>query len=190
MANKLRTSTVACMLFLALAVLGSASAFAQSSPDWNRRVVSFEVFPPGPDETLWTAHAHVSVVGFTDLADGVDASLLVQFLVNDVLTYEDHFPLAISGGGGNCNCTDGCGDTDGIYCDDSEEFGCWCGYVISSDVYEYESLSPGDEVIVRILASAGSVPEQYTADDQKSIVIDEETPTETLTWSVLKSCYR
>ncbi|MDP6418835.1 MAG: hypothetical protein QGG80_05160 [Candidatus Krumholzibacteria bacterium] len=59
-----------------------------------------------------------------------------------------------------------------------------------SDVYEYESLSPGDEVIVRILASAGSVPEQYTADDQKSIVIDEETPTETLTWSVLKSCYR
>lgn len=187
MANKLRTSTVACMLFLALAVLGSASAFAQSSPDWNRRVVSLEVFPPGAAGDLWTAHTQVSVVGFTDLADGVDASLLVQFLVNDVLTYEDHFPLAISGGpAGNCNCTSGC---EPGYCDVSE-FGCWCGVVIEPDVYEYESLSPGDEVIVRILASAGSVPEQYTADDQKSIVIDEETPTETLTWSVLKSCYR
>lgn len=177
------------LAFLACAILltASSSAFAQGNPDWNRRVLSFELFPPSATNTAWSSQVAISVTGFTPVAVGADAGLVLQYLVDGVVVAED-IQSVIIGGAGNCNCTSGC---EPGYCDDSE-FGCWCGVVVTPNLHTYtnKSLTPGSTVSVQIVAAPGSVGEQHLADDSASLLVGVPVSTTDSNWGALKGAYR
>jgi hypothetical protein len=175
--------------FLVCAILltASASALAQGNPDWNRRVVSFDLFPPAAGESAWSSRAVLSVTGFVPEAVGEDASLILQYLVDGAVVGQEPFSVIV-GGAGNCNCTSGC---EPGYCDNSE-FGCWCGVVVTPNLYTYsaKSLTPGSTVSVQIAAAPGSVAEQHLGDDSMTLVVQLPVPTTNSNWGSLKSEYR
>ncbi len=165
----------------------SITLIAQLTPDYNRRVVSFELFPPADGETAWTSRAELSVIGFVPEAVGMDASLILEYLVDGVVVGQEAFAVIVAGAG-NCNCTSGC---EPGYCDNSE-FGCWCGVVVTPNLYTYsaKSLTPGSTVSVQIAAAPGSAPEQHLTDDSMSLVVQLPVPTTNSSWGSLKSEYR
>ncbi|MBK8166927.1 MAG: hypothetical protein IPK64_13370 [bacterium] len=185
MARALKPS-IALFVCSILLTAGS-SAFAQGNPDFNRRVVSFELYPPDAVGSTWSSRAVLSVTGFTPAAAGTDAGLVLQFLVDGVVVGEQIL-AAIVQGAGNCNCTSGC---EPGYCDDSE-FGCWCGVVVTPNLHTYtnKSLTPGSTVSVQIVAAAGSAAEQHVDDDSASLLVDDAVSTSLSTWSSLKGAYR
>ncbi len=189
MVNVAKSPVASLALFCSLILLVGSEAIAQETPDWNRRVLSFELMPPSPDEPSWSSRAVLSITGFTANADGADGSLLAQFLVNGAVVGEQLMAVVVPTPG-NCNCTSGC-DYPGGWCDNSE-FGCWCGVTVTTNpnYYTNRSLSPGDVVSVRIVAAPGSVEEQHTADDEASILVEEPVSTAPMGWSSLKGLYR
>lgn len=179
-------SSIAFLVCAVMLTAGS-SAFAQGNPDWNRRVLSFDLLPPDAVNAQWSSRVVLSVTGFTPAAVGADASLLIRYLVDGVNVGEEPYSIII-GGAGNCDCTSGCAPG---YCDNSE-FGCWCGVVVTPDpkLYLNKSLTPGSTVTVQILAAPGSVAEQHLVDDSLSLLVQPPVSTTNSTWSSLKGAYR
>lgn len=179
-------SSIAFLVCAVLLTAGS-SAFAQGNPDWNRRVLSFELLPPDAVNAEWSSRAVLSVTGFTPAAVGADAGLTLQFLVDGAVVGEQIHSVIVQAAG-NCNCTSGC---EPGYCDNSE-FGCWCGVVVTPNLHNYttKSLLPGSTVSVQIVAAPGAVAEQHLEDDSMSLLVQAPVATTTSTWSSLKGAYR